>query len=164
MVGRSGYGAQALSLGYGCAQRGVIVHELLHAVGFWHEHSRADRDDHVTIFWGNILRGMEHNFQRLSWQFVTNLGAPYDTGSIMHYDPYSFSKDKTSPTILPKRRGVSIGQRFGFSEIDLWKLNRLYACRHSGYSTNDETAENSINKENGESNLWTASIIHCYTF
>ncbi|KAG8239540.1 hypothetical protein J437_LFUL019141 [Ladona fulva] len=88
-----GYGKQNLSLDDGCVQKGVIIHELLHAVGFWHEQSRADRNDHVTILWRNI-----------------------QSGSIMHYGPYSFSKYKTSPTILPKEEGVSIGQRFGFSE------------------------------------------------
>ncbi|XP_046392002.1 zinc metalloproteinase nas-15-like [Ischnura elegans] len=132
LVGRAGYGVQALSIGYGCAQRGVVIHELLHAVGFWHEHSRADRDEHVVILWNNIRRGMEYNFERLSWQFVTDLGAAYDTGSVMHYDPFSFSKDYSSPTILPKKRGTPIGQRYGFSDIDLWKLNRLYRCRRAG--------------------------------
>jgi len=33
------------------------THELLHALGFHHEHSRADSDDFVTINWQNIEPG-----------------------------------------------------------------------------------------------------------
>nr|CAD7444994.1 unnamed protein product [Timema bartmani] len=55
-VGRQG-GSQQVSLGPGCLYKGIIVHELMHAVGFWHEQSRGDRDHFVTVLWDNIQRG-----------------------------------------------------------------------------------------------------------
>ena len=43
-----------ISLGYGCWYKGTVIHEILHALGFWHEQSRPDRDNHVRIRTENI--------------------------------------------------------------------------------------------------------------
>lgn len=50
-------GKQVLSIGAGCDRIATIEHEFLHALGFWHEQSRADRDDYVTIMWDRIQEG-----------------------------------------------------------------------------------------------------------
>ena len=47
-------GAQRLSLDTVCLVHGIIMHEFLHALGFQHEHVRADRDDFITVNWNNI--------------------------------------------------------------------------------------------------------------
>ena len=48
---------QAISIGKNCDKFGIVVHELGHVVGFWHEHTRPDRDDWVTIYRENIMVG-----------------------------------------------------------------------------------------------------------
>ena len=53
-VGKNG-GRQTVSLGGGCAHHSVILHELGHVVGFWHEQNRPDRDKFVRIIKENIM-------------------------------------------------------------------------------------------------------------
>jgi len=54
-VGKIG-GEQSINLQIpGCVtKKGTVIHEIMHATGFWHEHTRDDRDDYVTINWDNI--------------------------------------------------------------------------------------------------------------
>lgn len=56
-VGRRGDGPQAISIGKNCDKFGIVVHELGHVIGFWHEHTRPDRDTHVSIIRENIKPG-----------------------------------------------------------------------------------------------------------
>jgi len=56
-VGKRGNGPQAISIGKNCDKFGIVVHELGHVVGFWHEHTRPDRDNHVQIVRDHIIVG-----------------------------------------------------------------------------------------------------------
>ncbi|XP_058881768.1 meprin A subunit alpha [Acipenser ruthenus] len=121
---------QNVSIGAGCDTKAVVEHELLHALGFYHEQSRTDRDDYVKIWWDEILPGKEHNFNKYDDNFITDLNTPYDYESIMHYRPLSFNKNESVPTIttaIPAFNEI-IGQRLDFSAIDLLRLNRMYNC------------------------------------
>jgi hypothetical protein len=56
------------------------------------------------------------------------LGAPYDYGSLMHYSRNAFTLYDDDESIVPMKPGAKIGQREGFSEVDIWKINKLYKC------------------------------------
>ncbi|KAJ4937396.1 hypothetical protein JOQ06_001957 [Pogonophryne albipinna] len=128
-VGNRRVGKQPLSIGSNCDRIATIEHEFLHALGFWHEQSRADRDDYVNIMWDRISEGKEHNFNTYDDTTSSSLGVPYDYGSMMHYSKNAF-RNGTEPTIVTKIPAFSdvIGQRMEFSDSDLLKLNRLYNC------------------------------------
>ena len=63
-IGRDG-GEQTITIGQDCYYLGVIMHEMTHAVGFFHEQNRWDRDQYITIHWNNILAGeTNRNYHR----------------------------------------------------------------------------------------------------
>ncbi|XP_045621236.2 hatching enzyme 1.2 [Procambarus clarkii] len=127
---------QVVSLGAGCVYHGIVLHEFLHALGFWHEQARPDRDLHVWVNWINVLPNMTFNFEMKSNKVTTNLGLSYDYTSVMHYGPNAFARDPSKPTLVPKLAGVHIGQRRGLSQMDVEGVNRLYQCRLSNNKPN----------------------------
>ncbi|KAF7687879.1 hypothetical protein HF521_013885 [Silurus meridionalis] len=122
-VGRIG-GKQVLSIERnGCVYHKVIQHELLHALGFHHEQSRSDRDEHVKIILKNIKPGLEDNFKK---ENTNNLNTPYDYNSIMQYERCAFSKND-KPTIIPiPDNNVPIGRAKKMSPNDILRVKRLY--------------------------------------
>jgi astacin len=114
-------GKQPLGLALGCST-GSTIHEIGHALGLWHEQSRIDRDEHVTVYFENIIAGMEHNFAK----HITDgqdIGE-YDYDSIMHYPTWAFSKNGKD-TIVPKI-DVKVGQRNTLSDGDIGAIKFLY--------------------------------------
>ena len=104
-----------------CMGYGTVTHELMHGLGFKHEHQRPDRDTYVTIDYSNIAAGKEGNFTKITGG--TTYGA-YDYESIMHYGAYAFAVDTSKVTIDAK--GNSIGQRTHLSNLDRKALYDLY--------------------------------------
>uniref|UniRef100_A0A8C4RY31 Metalloendopeptidase n=1 Tax=Erpetoichthys calabaricus TaxID=27687 RepID=A0A8C4RY31_ERPCA len=130
-IGKIG-GAQTVSLDVnGCVYNGVIQHELNHALGFVHEHTRSDRDLYVEIIWEYISE--VQNFEK---QDTNNLGTPYDYSSVMHYSNYAFTNVSGMATIVPiPDPTVPIGQRQGLSPIDIERINLLYTCNSKAFLT-----------------------------
>ncbi|XP_073717930.1 hatching enzyme 1.2-like [Misgurnus anguillicaudatus] len=125
-LGRTG-GKQVVSLNRGgCVYHGIVEHELNHALGFYHEQTRSDRDQYVRINWANIFPDMAYNFQK---QNTNNQNTPYDYSSIMHYGRTAFATQYGKETITPiPDASVQIGQRQEMSNIDILRINKLYGC------------------------------------
>ena len=101
----------------------------MHALGWWHEQQRGDRDEHVKVwpdrcYWSRSM--FDLNFGKIGWQ---NQGSPYDTASVMHYSTdacasyasqHTITKLDGSPLVLSK--GSSL------SKQDIWQINQIYNC------------------------------------
>ena len=48
---------QIVSIGYGCEREEIVLHELMHTLGFFHTNSRPDRDAYVIVYTQNIKSG-----------------------------------------------------------------------------------------------------------
>ncbi|XP_055350613.1 zinc metalloproteinase nas-14-like isoform X2 [Paramacrobiotus metropolitanus] len=125
-VGVQSASRQDIALHANCLEEiGLIQHEIMHALGFYHEMSRADRDEHITIVWKNVDREQEDNFKQYGGDMQ---GLPYDYESIMHYHYNAFAKDYSLPTILPKVEKAPIGQRKRMSRLDVERIRKAYQC------------------------------------
>jgi hypothetical protein len=120
---------------------GVIAHEVAHALGFWHEQSRPDRDEWVTVEWDSIDKNSKGQFLKEQESDVDNAGIPYDYGSIMHYRSkvcrrarartftrQAFAKYDDLFTIETNVRDYqrTIGQRDQLSFNDIRLMNKIY--------------------------------------
>lgn len=120
---------------------GVVIHEILHAIGFYHEHQRPDRGLFVQIQWGNIQSGSTGNF---TLQSSAGKAGPYDFNSIMHYGQCSFSTCCAVGTVcmcpvgceailtLPAYQAFqgTMGQRVAVSTLDVHGIRSLYPESH----------------------------------
>lgn len=97
-LGRKG-NEQYISIADGYFNRRVVVHELLHAAGFIHEHSRPDRDNHVRLNLDPVPDRYVHNFRKYTTGYALALGE-YDHCSIMHYSEMAFGTTKDENNMI----------------------------------------------------------------
>ena len=122
-VGRVG-GGQEVTLGSWCYRKEVIIHELMHALGFYHEHTKAKSKEFVTIKRHRIQDGMENNFKIHRRHHPVVARSPYDICSIMHYDK-SWLVDKNDND---RHCPYPMGDAKTFSKRDLDRLLKMYKC------------------------------------
>lgn len=125
-IGYKNNGPRHLLLQEDCMTRNGILHELMHALGFRHEHLRSDRDKYVTINMSNVKKEKQEMFKKRNFSERVLDGIIYDVNSVLHYPYNAFAIDATFPTIVAKSGENIIAN--GLSRKDILKINRLYDC------------------------------------
>jgi hypothetical protein len=100
--------------------QGVVEHEVLHALGMWHEQQRIDRDSFITVNLACAPINRWHNFDKT--------GLPvggFDFDSIMIYGSFSFSFIPNCP-VMTKKNGTTFGGNSDLSAGDIAAVNVLY--------------------------------------
>lgn len=125
-VGRMG-GRQEISYdSTGCIYNRPIMHEMLHALGFYHEQSRPDRDEYVTVHWDNILEDKWPNFDKQI--NVDSLGSSYDLLSIMHYSRTAFARADGLVALTSNADPTLELGSLELTEKDIRQFRMLYRC------------------------------------
>lgn len=127
----------------------TIIHEILHALGMRHEHTRTDRNSHVIVNYSNLTSSGSANFQIPSTNYYQQ-GA-YDFNSIMGYGSLTSSSSivhDTSQPMYTKLDGSLIYASSSISAADRMWLNRFYLpyiARSDVYAELDDVVYNPDN-------------------
>ncbi|XP_034336959.2 uncharacterized protein [Magallana gigas] len=118
---------QKIWLAPGCLWTSVILHEILHALGAWHEQERPDRQGNINVLFENIAPYAVGNFE---WQHTHEYG-PYDLGSVLQYGLSSFAKQSGLRTMSISDIDLEYlvsNNKEDLSFYDKYRVNRYYEC------------------------------------
>ena len=114
---------------------GKIVHEIGHAIGFWHEQSRPKRQARDGFIAINLQKDEENQFMRQSYTEVNSRGSAYNYGSIMIHPLLDTtvatcegckSLRVTNDVAYTKQRRPTMGQENDLSIHDILQVKSLF--------------------------------------
>jgi len=92
-IGGNNPNKNVIKLSNFCVMRKTLVeHEIMHSLGFWHEHQRPDRDEYIDLDMASIDPNHQSDFTKFQKDKWENTDQEYDIGSIMHYSRMTFRR------------------------------------------------------------------------
>ncbi|CEF61450.1 Astacin-like metalloendopeptidase [Strongyloides ratti] len=134
---------QEISIGNNCEKNGIVQDEVSHALGMFHEQSRPDRDNYLSVNLNNVDSNLRDNFDKSTIAETDTFGVPYDYGSVMHYGKKAFSSNR-GLTMVPKNKDYlnTIGNNEKMQFNDIKTINLAFCsgrckggvqCSNGGY-------------------------------
>ena len=109
------------------------LHEICHALGLIHEHSRPDRDEFVFVDLDNIQEDKQHNFDKVLSMKPYEGSKTFDFESVMIYPSFTgYEIDKSKPSIKKLSDNSTFqAQRGKLTAFDNLVLNEMYPARNA---------------------------------
>jgi len=107
---------------------GIVAHEIMHAIGLFHEHTRPERDNTITVHPDRCrLTGNDYkmNFDKRTGSYFM-FGSSVDLNSIMMYGMTDYAKDVNFPVITLNAGGTYPVNRTALSDLDRSYANYFY--------------------------------------
>uniref|UniRef100_A0A0M3HXD4 Metalloendopeptidase n=2 Tax=Ascaris TaxID=6251 RepID=A0A0M3HXD4_ASCLU len=113
-----------------CIEYDIVIHELMHVIGLWHEHMRHDRGNYIRVRYDNIEPRFHPQFDMVPESESETFGIKYNYRSVMHYGKNAFSKTRrmvSIETLDPRYQDV-IGKATDAAPSDYYRICAIYEC------------------------------------
>merc|ERR1711892_1120243 len=105
---------------------GLLVHEILHALGVGLTQKRPDRDSYITVNWNNIGAGGKSQYEKCTGNTCQTYNTAYDCSSIMHYGDTDFANQNGKTMTAKDANKCKFAYNTKLTDSDVTLLKKMY--------------------------------------